>query len=107
MCKAAASSASATPPIAKREKPWLNVARNVVAYATTGTSMIRTPTVNFSKSLRTEAILPSAAVLRKSLISKMLAEATDIMIKKGIRMVDGEVNGLTKDKADKANGTGT
>jgi len=53
--------------------------------------MTATPTVNFSKSLNTDAILPLAAFLRKSLISKMLAEATGKIIKNGMRSADGEV----------------
>ena len=68
--------------------------------------MTTTPTANFSKSLNTEAILPLAAVLRKSLISKMLAEATDKTIMNGMRSADGEVNGLNRDKIANAIGTG-
>lgn len=69
--------------------------------------MTATPTVNFSKSFSTEDILPLAAFLRKSLISKMLAEATGRIIKNGMRMADDEVNGLKSDKTVKAKGTGT
>ncbi len=69
--------------------------------------MTTTPTVNFSKSLNTDAILPLAAVRRKSLISKMLAEATDKTIRNGMRSDDGEVKGLNRDKMAKAIGTGT
>ena len=45
--------------------------------------MVKTPTINFSMSLTTADILLFAAVLKKSLISKMLAEDTDSIMKKG------------------------
>ncbi len=101
------NSASAVPTITKREKLWSNDERNAAPYAITGTNIVTTPMINFSKSLTTADILPLAVVLKKRMISKMLAEATDIIMKKGIRTLENEVKGFTKDKATNANGTGT
>lgn len=105
--RATANSKNATADIAESAKAWLNVARNPAAYATSGTRMTAIPTVNFSKSLSTDAIFALAAVRRKSLISKMLAAATGKIIRNGMRIVVGAVRGLTRDKMAKAIGTGT
>lgn len=76
------------------------------AYTATGASTVKTPIVSFSKSLRTAAILPWVVALRKTLISNMLADATEPVTKKGIRIEEREVNGLKHDIAVKAKGTG-
>ena len=70
-----------------------------------GISTVSAPTINFSKSLTTAPILLFAAVLKKSLISKMLADATEIVVRNGIRMLENEVRGLTNDNPIKAMGT--
>ena len=79
----------------------------MAAYKIWGTVTTKTPMINFCKSLMIAAILPLAAAARKSLISKMLAEATAVIMKKGMRMAMGSVKGLISDRMIRAKGTGT
>ena len=72
-----------------------------------GAITVRTPTNSFSISLKIAAICPWAAVLRKSWISKTLAEATAIMVKKGMKIAEAEMSGLTAVSTTKAKGTRT
>ena len=85
----------------------MNDERKTAAYMAQGRITVREPTTSFPKSFITASILFLAAVLRNSLISKMLAEATEGMIRKGIKMLEVEVTGLTKDSTAKASGTRT
>ena len=87
---AVASSESAIAPMTKIAKLWLNVKRKIVAYATSGRSTVSTPAASFCMSFTMALILFLAAALRKSLISKILAAATDIMIRKGMRILENE-----------------
>lgn len=72
-----------------------------------GKSTLRIPRTSFSTSLAIAPNLLFAAVLRKSLISKTLADATEIVVRQGMRMLENEVRGLTNDSPIKANGTRT
>lgn len=92
-------------PVVKRDKAWLKNKTKVSEYTAMGASTVRAPTISFSRSFMSALILLFAAVLRKSLISKMLADATDTTVKQGIRMLEMEVKGLIKDNPIKANGT--
>ncbi len=93
-------------PIVKRDTAWLMDRIKVIEYTAIGVSTVRAPIIIFSKSLARAAILFFATVFRNSLISKMLADTTDIMVRQGMRMLETEVRGLIKDNPTKANGTG-
>lgn len=49
--------------------------------------MVMTPVINFLMSWISAAIFPLLTELKKSLISKILAEAMAKMVKKGINIV--------------------
>ena len=65
-----------------------------------------TPTVSLAKSNAANAIFPRSEFLRKSLISKTLAEATAKTAENGIKIMVGKDNGLTSDTTKRVNGTG-
>lgn len=65
-----------------------------------------TPVNNFFKSWVSAAIFPLVTE-KKSLISKILAEAIAKMVKKGMNIMKGEDMGFRNAMISKANGTGT
>ena len=104
---ASANSAEAAANITKMARMWSNEMKYAVAYAIPGISVIMTPAINFSKSWVNARILPLAAELKKSLISKMLAEAIASMVINGIKIARGEVSCFMKAMPSKVKGTGT
>jgi hypothetical protein len=71
-----------------------------------GINAVMNPTASFPTSRVTAAIFPLAAELKKSLISKMFAEAIANIVKNGIRIATGGVICFINDMASIVNGIG-
>jgi len=70
-----------------------------------GRITVKKPTNSFSTSLMIAFILFLAAVFRNMVISKTQAEATDGIIRKGIKILQIDVMGLVRDRHVNAKGT--